>query len=145
MLWRLISLPWLALFATPGCNTGPEVVPVTGRVMYNNKPLEFGSVTFQPRSGQPARGEIQSDGTFGLSTFAPNDGAVVGTHKVRIACYESQRPSAAKPIGEQSLGKLLIPQKYTLFDQSGLVAEVQANQANSFVFELTGPSGDVHR
>jgi hypothetical protein len=34
------------------------MVPVTGTVHYNGRPLEFGSVTFQPRSGQPARGVI---------------------------------------------------------------------------------------
>lgn len=41
--------------------------------------------------------------------------------------------------GEQSLGKLLIPVNYTLFDQSGLTAEVKAEGNQSFVFELRGP------
>jgi hypothetical protein len=110
-------------------------------VLLNGQPLEFGSVMFQPASGQPAIGEIQSDGTFTLSTFAPNDGAVVGTHKVRIACYESQRRGAAKGPGEQSLGKLLIPMKYTLFDQSGLNAEVLEEENEPVVFELVDSSG----
>lgn len=136
-------LGWLAMILLVGCNRGPLVVPVTGKVLYNGTPLEFGSVTFQPRSGQPAQGKIQGDGTFTLSTFEPNDGAVVGPHKVRIACYESQRPTAVKGPGEQSLGKLLIPEKYTLFDQSGLTADVRAEQNGPFVFELTGPAGQV--
>ena len=122
-----------------GCEQGPRVVPVAGKVLYNGKPLEFGTVTFQPRSGQPAVGEIQRDGTFQLSTFREHDGAVVGTHKVRIACYESQRNPAAKRPGEQMLGKLLIPMKYTLFDQSGLTAEVREDENQPFEFELTGP------
>jgi hypothetical protein len=119
-----------------GCERGPILVPVTGKVLYRDKPLEFGSVMFQARSGQPAIGEIQPDGTFTLSTFQPNDGAVVGTHKVRIACYESQRPGAPKGPGEQSLGRLLIPERYTLLDQSGLTAEVTEGQTEPFVFEL---------
>jgi hypothetical protein len=122
-----------------GCDRGPQIVPVTGKVLYNNAPLQFGSVTFQPPSGQPAQGQIQNDGTFVLSTYRPSDGAVVGTHKVRIACYESQKNPAAKGPGEQSLGRLLIPSKYTLFDQSGLTAEVRADQSGPFVFELVGP------
>lgn len=131
----LCSLLGLMLFC--GCDKGPVVVPVTGKVTYQGKPLEFGSVTFQPRQGQPARGEIQPDGTFSLSSYAPGDGAVIGTHKVRIACYTSQKKTDQQPVGEQSLGKLLIPRKYTLFDYSGLTAEVKADGNNSFEFNLT--------
>jgi hypothetical protein len=114
---------------------------VTGKVLYNGRPLEFGSVMFQPSSGQPAQGQIQSDGTFTLSTYKFNDGAVVGTHKVRIACYESQKPGAPKAPGEQTLGKLLIPLNYTLFDQSGFTADVSDDRKEPFVFELVGPRG----
>jgi hypothetical protein len=138
---RILPIALLAMVLLAGCDRGPRVVPVTGKVLFNGTPLEFGSVTFQPRSGQPAQGEIQSDGTFSLSTFRPNDGAVIGSHKVRIACYESQRPNATRAPGEQSLGQLLIPGKYTLFDQSGLTAEVREEGNVPFVFELTGPGG----
>jgi hypothetical protein len=125
--------------AAGGCNRGPKMAPVTGKVLYNGRPLEFGTVTFQPPSGQPAQSDIQSDGTFTLSTYRLNDGAVVGTHKVRITCYESQRPGAPKVPGEQTLGKLLIPQKYTLFDRSGFTADVREDRKEPFVFEMVGP------
>jgi hypothetical protein len=115
--------------------------PISGKVIYNGQPLSFGSVTFQPTSGQPAWGEIQSDGTFVLSTYGPNDGAVVGTHKIKVACYESQRPTATPKAGEQTLGRSLIPQNYTLFDQSGLTAEVQPGENAPIVLELNGPAG----
>ena len=52
-----------------GCNHGPKMAPVTGKVLYNGKPLTFGVITFQPPSGQPAQGDIQSDGAFTLSTY----------------------------------------------------------------------------
>lgn len=131
----------LVLAATAGCNRGPKMAPVTGTVRLNGKPLEFGVITFQPPTGQPAQGEIQRDGTFTLSTYRANDGAVVGKHKVRIACYETQRPGTVKGPGEQSLGKLLIPEKYTFFDQSGFTADVSADREEPFVFELVGPRG----
>jgi hypothetical protein len=98
-------------------------------------------ITFQPPAGQPAQGEIQSDGKFALSTYKLNDGAVVGKHKIHIACYESQRPGTVKAPGEQSLGKLLIPEKYTLFDQSGFTAEVSADRNEPYVFEMVSPRG----
>jgi hypothetical protein len=129
------------LFATAGCHRGPKMVPVTGKVVYNGQPLEFGSITFQPPSGQPAQGNIQSDGTFTLSTYRLNDGAVVAKHKVRLACYESQKPGAPKAPGEQTLGKLLIPEKYTFYDQSGFTADVTEDRKEPFVFELMGPRG----
>lgn len=129
----------VAITLLAGCRRGPEMVPVTGKVLYNGKPLEFGSVMFQPPSGQPAQGKIQSDGTFTLSTYKEGDGAVVGRHKVRITCYETEKPGIPKPAGEQPLGKLLIPEKYTFLDQSGLSAEVTADRKEPFVFELAGP------
>jgi hypothetical protein len=123
-----------------GCNHGPKMASVTGKVMYNGRPLEFGVVMFQPSSGQPAQGEIQPDGTFNLSTYRLNDGAVLGKHKVRIACYESMRPGATKGPGERTLGKPLVPEKYTLFDMSGLTADVSETN-HEFTFELSGPPG----
>ncbi len=74
-----------------------------------------------------------------LSTRREGDGAYVGLHKVRITCYESQSPAAKAARsggGEASLGKLLIPRRYTFFDQSGLTAEVVARGENQFDFEL---------
>jgi hypothetical protein len=134
------ALPLFTLVIMAGCNHGPKMTPVTGKVIYNGRPLEFGVVMFQPPSGQPAQGDIQSDGTFMLSTYRLNDGAVVAKHKVRIACYESMRPGAAKGPGERTLGKPLIPEKYALFDVSGLTADVNENN-KEFTFELAGPPG----
>ena len=52
---------------------------------------KFGSIDHVNCMCQPARGQIEPDGTFELGTYQPGDGAVVGTHKVRITCFESQR------------------------------------------------------
>jgi hypothetical protein len=134
------ALPLVTLVILTGCNRSPKMLPVTGKVIYNGKPLEFGAVMFQPPSGQPAQGKIQSDGTFSLSTYRLNDGAVLAKHKVRIACYESMRPGAVKGPGEAALGKPLVPEKYTLVDQSGLTADVDENN-HEFTFELSGPPG----
>lgn len=116
------------------------MVPVSGTVTFNGKPLEFGSIMFQPPSGQPAQGQIQSDGSFTLSTYKPGDGAVIGKHKVRIACYESQKRGAVKGPGEQALGKLLIPVRYTILEQSGLTADVRED-SEPFEFKLSGQPG----
>lgn len=125
-----------------GCNNRPPTSPVSGKVLYNGAPLPYGTVILQPAQGQPAAGAIQPDGTFRLSTFAENDGATPGAHKVSVACYSSQSPAAkAKPPtgGEPTMGELLIPNHYLYGDQSGLTAEVPAEGTDSLLFELTGP------
>ena len=110
----MLCIGWAAM--SVGCNSNPETAPVEGKVLLDGKPLKFGSVMFQnAKGGQPATGEIQPDGSFTLSTYAPEDGAVVGEHRVRITCYSMQDPAVraqAGPMGD-SLGILLIPQKYT--------------------------------
>ncbi len=124
-----------------GCDRGPEVVPVTGKVTYNGDPLPYGSVLFQPSSGQPAGGVIQSDGTFRLSTFAEYDGAIVGGHKISVSCYTSHSPTerAKKQVGEFVFGDPLIPKKYAYVDSSGLNREVKSGEENAFTLELEGP------
>ena len=116
------------------------MAPATGRVTFEGKPLQFGTVMFQLESGgQPARAMIQSDGTFELSTFEEGDGAIVGNHKVRVTSYSSQDPqqqARSGPTGD-TLGKLLIPKRYTMFGTSGLTATVAPDQNEPYVFELT--------
>ena len=138
---KLPSLPVLLLFLLVGCSRYPDTVPVSGKILYNGEPLKFGSVMFQPRQGQPARAQIQPDGTFALGTYKKEDGAVLGEHRVRVMCYTSQNPNAptAGTVGEQSLGTPLIPLKYSRLGTSGLTAEVTTELEEPLVFELVGP------
>jgi hypothetical protein len=138
----LLSIVLLSLAASlSGCSDKPAVAPVSGQVTYNGKPLPYGSVGFQPAQGQPSGAAIQPDGSFRLSTFAEFDGAIIGSHKVKVTCYASQRPSqqAQKTAGEFVLGESLIPAQYSFLDQSGLTAEVPAAGTESILIELTGP------
>ena len=116
----------VGLLAQAGCGRRPTLVPVSGRVTLDGKPLEFGSVMIQPTGGPAARGTVRPDGGFTVGTFAPGDGAIVGPATVRVACYEQQRPGAPPPQGELALGKSLIPEKYTQFETSGITATVAA-------------------
>ena len=130
------------LVAAGGCSRGPKLVPVRGQVFYRDQPLKFGSVMFQPESGgQPARATIEPDGTFTLTTYRngkSKPGAVVGKHLVRITCYEGQRAAATgKPTGETYLGRLLIPERYTRFDEDGLTAEVREGSDEPIIFRLS--------
>jgi hypothetical protein len=140
---------WLCLIALAaitslagGCKRNPRVVPVSGIVYYNDKPLPYGTVMFQPDKGQPASGEIQPDGTFKLSSYGPDDGAVPGRHLVSVSCYEGQRPAAQTQVqqGDGSLGRLLIPLRYTRLASSGLTAEIKDESSQTVELRLTGPA-----
>lgn len=131
----------LCLVPGPGCKRNPRVVPVKGKVLYNGQPLPFGAVTFQPDKGQPAVGDLTADGSFTLSSYGPDDGAVPGRHLVSVVCYENMRPGKQKQ--GDSLGKLLIPLKYTRLGSSGLSVEIKddaGGQPQDVVLELTGPA-----
>ena len=125
------------------CGCGPKrlpTAPVQGKVLYQGKPLEFGGVLFQPENGPLARGKIGADGTFRLSTYREGDGAVLGTHRVQVACYETQRPGAKIRAGvEPGLGKPLIPPKYLRSDTSGLQVEIREHN-EPVVFDCASAS-----
>lgn len=130
------------LAAFPACGKAQKpLAPAAGKVLYRGKPLQFGSVIFVPKGGgQIARGVIQADGTFKLSTGS-EDGAAVGRHGVRIACYDKNpTPGGAQTASpddqESALGRSLIPQKYTRSQSSGLEADVKDGQNEPFVFDL---------
>lgn len=98
ILFGLVILITVSLGASSGCGRGyeREVGRVTGTVTCDGKLLTSGVVNFTPvevKSGEGlteedfakgARGEIQSDGSYELSTYHQGDGAAVGVHEVRV-------------------------------------------------------------
>jgi hypothetical protein len=110
-----------------GCGGG-KTAPVNGRVKLKGgsdvSVLAGYSLTFEPVDGKTsAVGEINRDGTFKLSTFGANDGAVPG--KYRVAINQPTSPDPDKPPTKSKL-----PARYENLDSSGLTAEVKPGQNN---------------
>ena len=79
----------LLTLGVTGCGNGrPKVVPVAGRVLIDGQPLTCGAIRVIPDGARSASAKIQSDGTFQLTTFEPNDGCAPGNHKVEVVGYE---------------------------------------------------------
>ena len=135
LFWAMLVLNGLV-----GCGGSDQLPtgPVEGKVFYQGKPLEFGSVLFQPKAGPPGRGQIQPDGSFVISTYGNGDGAILGLNKVRISCSETQDPNYQQvpTEGEMAVGKSLIPKKYTRAETSGIEVDVK-EENNPLTFKLT--------
>lgn len=115
----------LGLAACWGCSRGGELptAPVTGKVTYKGKPVPSGTVMFVPEKGPAATGEIAKDGTYTLSTYSKNDGAVLGKHKIAITALADMGDRL--PEEQSPLPPPLIPDKYLNQDTSGLTAEIK--------------------
>ena len=89
-LRRFTVMALLLLPIASGCGAG-DMAQVHGQVTYAGLPVTSGALIFspipaeeQPQPGKSSTGDIQSDGTFQLSTHRLHDGAFVGPHRVRF-------------------------------------------------------------
>lgn len=140
MLVRIWAVGGLAVFLLTGCSDGlPATLPVSGTVTWQGEPLTDGTVVFHPQEiaeGLPRRnatGKLADDGTFSLSTFRTDDGAVPGTYRVTIHSYLSE-PSSSDDDQNPGQFQWRIPQRYGDPSRSKLTANVSPDVGNSLEF-----------
>jgi hypothetical protein len=117
---------WLAVWLLGWCGCGGQTVSVSGRVKFKDgsdaSVLAGYGVTFEPTEGKASSmGEVQPNGTFTLSTFGANDGAVPGKYQVVVT-------PPASPDPDKPPQKSKIPAKYADFSTSGLTVEIKPGQ-----------------
>lgn len=132
-----------------GCDSGPSLSPVHGRVTFQGKPVAQGTVRFFPvAGGRPSIGRIQPDGTYQLATATPGDGALPGEYAITIEAKRTttsgRTPMASNENDfDNELGLLntpyrieyLVPTSYSSQESSGLSATVEARE-NEINFDL---------
>ena len=127
---KCFSVFLLPLIFVIGCG-GSKTLPVNGTVVFtgateNAKELAGYNITIEPEAPNAegkkhsGSGVIGADGTFKISTFDLNDGAVPGKHKVAIT------PPVLN--GEGPAPKPLIPSRYSDLGTSGLIITVEAGK-----------------
>lgn len=109
----------------------PLRVPVSGQVLIDGKPLDYGFVRFIPTNARPSGGRLDRNGRFTLSCFEENDGAVPGLHKVTVESCE--------PLSETARG-WNAPKKYAECTTSGLEQLIEG-PTDSIVIRLTWDGG----
>ncbi len=130
LFWALL-LPF-CMASIDGCGDNlPKRVPVSGLVLLDGKPLEFGVVKFFPQNQRMASGGIGRDGRFRLTTFSENDGCFMGKHPVAVSAGEGL--SATKM-------RWYAPKKYADPDTSGLEIEIPGPRSDVLI-ELTSEPG----
>jgi hypothetical protein len=128
-----------AAFAIAGCSS--NVVPVSGTVTLNNKPLPNATVIFQPDTGAAnpgpgSHGKTDKNGRFTLQLMNGNaSGAIVGKHKVSITAYEGDGDDVPSSGADSVFRKALVPTEYNA--NTRLTFTVPASGSDTADFALT--------
>src|SRR5262245_52165837 len=76
-----------------GCgDSSAAKAPVKGKVTAGGQPVTGGTLTFAPQGGiksVPVVGQIQTDGTFVMSTDRAGDGIAIGKHQVAYSAPDA--------------------------------------------------------
>ena len=129
-----------------GCNRGgsPNMVKIRGTVTYNGQPLTQGTVVYVPQGaeGRQARGEIQPDGSYVLTSLKDGDGAQQGDYVITVV---SLKPHPGEPTTREEIertgGRIVresaIPDKYSNPATSGLADNVTKKHPGTKDIALT--------
>ncbi len=124
---RTISLLFVLLLASFGCDSGPSLYEITGKVSFDGVPVAKGDITLRPEKPSIApQGAMIKDGSFQMK-------ASEGKYKVEIISTRVV-PGKKGPMGEDAIEEF-IPQKYNT--KTTLGAEVKTTGKNELIFELT--------
>jgi hypothetical protein len=124
---RLLVFTTLLICICVGCTRN---IRLGGQVTYSDdgSPLTTGIVCFETDT-YTARGNLQPDGTYTLTSVTKNDGLPAGFYRVSVL-------NAIKGFGEDDAANIpLIDPKYSSGDTSGIVFQVTPS-SNRFDFTV---------
>ncbi len=108
-----------------GCG-GNGLVPVSGKVLLDGKPIENAAVMFQSEDGGvPATGITGPNGEFTLTTSGLGKGASVGKNGVTVVKSVVAQPNRKVEEGEIVPMKVETPVKYASVQTSGITIDVK--------------------
>jgi len=143
---RICALCCLVALANWGCGqvkeTIPDLVPVSGKVMYQGKPLADAIVTFFSAEGEEEptelnniyrpSGKTNAQGEYELA-WGEHPGAPPGNYRVCISATHLV-PDPNDPA--EQINESLIPTEYNGAKTSGLKADVKEEGGDNFNFDL---------
>lgn len=107
-----------------GCDSGPEVYPVTGTVTLDGQPVEGAAVGLIPTvGGRHGSAVTDAKGEFVVGTFTPDDGALAGEHTVVVTKVKIVKPGNERA-GIPPVLEYVVPERYDQPEASGLSVTV---------------------
>lgn len=135
--WKFVCAACMAfnLLVVAGCGSNsPRGIPkadVTGEVLFQQKPVSEGVVTFySEKTGIAAPADLDSTGHFTIP-----DGIEIGTYIVTVAPPFIEEVAGAPPAAKPTPTYDNIPQKYRSIETSDLRADVKEGE-NQYVFQM---------
>jgi hypothetical protein len=135
------NAPWKFLLALSlglaGCGGRGKAVKVEGVVTLDGKPFPGATVTFVPAdgNGRSASGLSEEDGSFRLTTFKPDDGAVPGDYKIIVSFIEADKSTEkGDPMERDNKAKMAFFSRMS--PQGRLKAEMSQQKARKPVPEV---------
>jgi hypothetical protein len=134
----------VCLFIVAGCNDREPAYPARGIVRFaDGAPVGGGWVTCESTSGSrpiTARGDLDSQGKFELTTYEPGDGAIAGTYRVAIGVANRDDPLQTTPDPP-------VASKYQSFETSGIeIVVTPSADKNNFQIQIErAPDGTFRK
>jgi hypothetical protein len=131
---------WLAAFglvSLSGCSDGRlKAHPAKGKVTFKTgTPVHVGTIELKSREHSvQARGTIDKEGNFTLTTYEEGDGAIAGAHDcvvVQFVMTEELADFKPSPVG-------VVHPRFASYATSGLSVEIKADQVNDLKIEVEG-------
>ena len=120
-----------------GCGDSKyKVHPVRGEVYFEGQPAFGATIHFHPVATDhpPAFATVQADGTYELSTYGEDDGAVAGDYLVTINWIEEEKIDDEVVTSPDRLGG-----RYAKPESSGLKATIEEGENEVPRFDLKKP------
>lgn len=144
MLFLPLLLNGIGCSSDPGpVATDEPSVAASGIVTFKGQPLSGYQVVLMPEGDRrPAMGVTDAEGKFVLGTNAPGDGAPPGKSKVAVVwagpetTVDAVDQSAIDDPSKMPKPSVVIPEKFSNPETSGLTAEVPEAGTSELKFEL---------
>jgi hypothetical protein len=113
---QMIFLIITGLITVGGCQNVEKfpLAQVEGTVLCEGNSVAFVTVYFVPVEegtsaiiGKSGQAITKQDGTFRLSTYQPNDGAVIGKHTVRVGTSSSTDPTCPAELSHSKVVQIV--------------------------------------
>lgn len=140
---RFPLLTAFCLLFLAGCGkSGPELVPVHGRVTYGGGQWPTAGILYftpdKPAAGlpaRPARAEFGPDGSYSATSFEKGDGLIPGHYLISVECWK-EPPQMGSPKPPVSY----VPDKFQSGQTSGLELTIEpGSRSKEMNFDIPKP------